>query len=270
MLFFSKMQGTGNDFIIIDCIENKFLYDIKILSKYLCNRNFGIGADGVIFLYSSDIADFKMRIINSDGTEAGMCGNGIRCLARFINKKYLKEEKIFKIETMSGVKEIEILENKKVKVNMGEPIFDYNEIPVFFENEKSINIKIDDEIYELFPISIGNPHVVCFKDDIDKINLHKLGSLIENYKYFPNKTNVEFVQILDKQNIKLRVWERGVGETLSCGTGASAATVISSLKKSTEKELNVNLKGGKLIIKYDKNVYLIGEAEEVFEGKIDI
>ena len=202
MLFFSKMQATGNDFIIIDLNKNVFLYDLKILSKFLCNRHVGIGADGVIFLYQSKIADFRMRIINAAGSEAEMCGNGIRCLGKYIYDNKLIENSKIKIETLAGIKEIEILEENKVKVDMGSPIFDYNEIPVFYENDASINIKIDDKVYEFFPISMGNPHVVCFNKNIDEIDINKIGSIVENYKYFPNKTNVEFVQILDKDNIK--------------------------------------------------------------------
>ncbi len=270
MLFFSKMQATGNDFIIVDAIENEFRYDINIISKYMCDRHIGIGADGVIFLYRSEISDFKMRIINQDGTEAEMCGNGIRCLAKYIYQKYLnKNKKNMTIETLAGIKEIEILEAGKIKVNMGEPIFCYKEIPVFYENNRSINIKIDSEIYELFPISMGNPHAVCFKNDIENIDLEKIGKILEGYKYFPSKTNVEFVQIIDNENIRVRVWERGVGETLSCGTGASAAGVISNLKKSTNNELKVELLGGNLEIIFNKNVFLIGDAKKVFEGKIE-
>lgn len=271
MLFFSKMQATGNDFIIIDLYKNKFLYDIKVLSKFLCDRHMGIGADGVIFLCKSEIADFKMKIINADGSEAEMCGNGIRCLGKYIYEKNLIEKENIKIETLAGIKNIEILKNEnKIKVDMGIPILDYDKIPVFYENDGSINIKIEDEIFEFFPISMGNPHVVCFKENIEKINLNKIGKIVENYKYFPNKTNVEFVEILDKNNIKLRVWERGVGETLSCGTGACSAAVISNIKKSTNNELNVEIKGGKLKIIYNKNVELIGEAENVFEGKVKL
>ena len=173
------------------------------------------------------------------------------------------------IETLAGIKEIEILEAGKIKVNMGEPIFCYKEIPVFYENNRSINIKIDSEIYELFPISMGNPHAVCFKNDIENIDLEKIGKILEGYKYFPSKTNVEFVQIIDNENIRVRVWERGVGETLSCGTGASAAGVISNLKKSTNNELKVELLGGNLEIIFNKNVFLIGDAKKVFEGKIE-
>lgn len=271
MLFFSKMEATANDFIIIDTIENKFLYDIKLLSKYLCDRNRGVGADGVIFLYESNNADFKMRIINKDGTEAEMCGNGIRCLAKYIYEKYLKDKQIFNIETLAGVKTVEILNcGEEIKIDMGRPTFSYKEIPVFYEDNKSINIKIENNMYEFFPISMGNPHVVCFQNDIDKIELKKIGKIIENYKYFPNKTNVEFAQIINRKNIKLRVWERGVGETLSCGTGTTATAIMANKKNFTDNEMDVEVKGGKLKVIFNENAYLIGEARKVFEGKLDI
>lgn len=271
MLFFSKMEATGNDFIIIDTIDNKFLYDIKLLSKYLCDRNKGIGADGTIFLYKSEIADFKMRIINKDGTEAEMCGNGIRCLAKYIYEKYLNDKKIFNIETLSGIKTVEILDNgREVKINMGKPTFSYEEIPVFYEDNKSINIEIENDIYEFFPISMGNPHVVCFRDNIEDIKLEQVGKIVENYKYFPNKTNVEFAQIIDRKNIKLRIWERGVGETLSCGTGTTATAIMANKRNLTDDEVNVEVKGGKLKVIFNENAYLIGEARSVFEGKLDI
>lgn len=271
MLFFSKMEATGNDFIIIDTIDNKFLYDIKLLSKYLCDRRRGIGADGVIFLYKSEIADFKMRIINKDGTEAEMCGNGIRCLAKYIYEKYLNDKKIFNIETLSGIKTVEILDNvREVKINMGKPTFSYEEIPVFYEDNKSINIEIENDTYEFFPISMGNPHVVCFRDNIEDIKLEQVGKIVENYKYFPNKTNVEFAQIIDRTNIKLRIWERGVGETLSCGTGTTATAIMANKRNLTDDEVNVEVKGGRLKVIFNENAYLIGEARNVFEGKLNI
>lgn len=282
MISFYKMQATGNDFIIINCITEKFRYSFSTLAEFLCNRNFGVGSDGVIFLFPGNKAKFKMRIFNSNGSEAEMCGNGIRCLARYVFDIGLTSEKEFDIETLSGTKHVElIVENKTVigiKVDMGKPIFEYNKIPVIFPNImgrklENIKIEIDNITYELFVISIGNPHTVCFVDDLNNINIDRLGPVIENYKYFPNKTNVEFVQIMDKRRIKILVWERGVGRTLSCGTGTCAASVISNLQKSTNSELTVELEGGKLKTSYNKKenkIELIGSAEKVFEGKIDI
>ena len=273
MFSFCKMQGTGNDFIVIDYIENKLEYSYKLLSQFLCDRHFGVGADGVLILEKSRVADFRMRIFNKDGSEAEMCGNGIRCLAKYIYEKKLTNKKEFNIETMAGIKEVQLeIEGNTVitvEVDMGEPVFDLKEIPVLY-TEENYDGKIHIENIDVYPISMGNPHVVCFVDDIKKLDIRKYGNLIEDYKYFPNKTNVEFVQILDNSNIKVRIWERGVGETLSCGTGACAAAVISNKYKSTNSEMIVDLHGGKLNIRYDKTVKLKGIAEKVFEGKIVI
>ena len=267
MFSFCKMQGTGNDFVVIDCTENEFDYSLPVLSKYLCDRHYGVGADGMILLDKSETADFKMRIFNHDGTEAEMCGNGIRCLAKFIFDKHKTDKTKFSIETLAGIKEVELeLENQKVlsvKVNMGEVEIDY----------LKYIIEIDEKQYEVHPISMGNPHAVCFVKDVEHFNVEKIGSILENYKYFPNKTNVEFVEILDRENIKVRVWERGVGETNSCGTGSCASSVIAMNEKLVENKVTVHLNGGKLQVGYDKTdhmVQLIGPAETVFEGKIEM
>lgn len=276
MIYFCKMQATGNDFIIIDSVDKKFRYTYSSLSKFLCNRKFGIGADGVIFIESSNVASYKMRIFNQDGSEAGMCGNGIRCLAKYLYEEGLVDVREFKIETLSGVKDILLtVEGKTVtyiKVNMGEPIFEYNKIPVIFPNInqkeiKQLNLQIKNKEYVGFPVSMGNPHCVIFEDDLEKIDLEAEGRLIENYKYFINKTNVEFVKVINKNRIKVLVWERGVGRTFGCGTGACAAAVMSMLNKSTNNELNVEFEGGNVSINYNKEenkVMLTGSAEKVF------
>lgn len=267
MFSFSKMQGTGNDFVVIDCIENQFEYSLPVLSEYLCNRHYGVGADGVIFLNKSEEQDFKMRIFNSDGSEAEMCGNGIRCLAKYVYEKGLTDKTEFTVETLAGVKKIELeLEEQKVayvKVNMGTPEVD----------RIQYMIEIEDKSYYVYPVSLGNPHAVCFVKDVENFEVAKVGSILENYKYFPNKTNVEFVQILDEENIRVRVWERGVGETNACGTGACASSMIAIQEKYTKNDVTVNLKGGKLEIHYDKEnneIVLKGGAEFVFDGKIEM
>lgn len=273
MFSFFKMQATGNDFILINYFENKLQYSYKLLAEFLCDRHFGIGADGLLILEKSEIADFKMKIFNKDGSEAEMCGNGIRCFAKFVYEKNLTDKNNFLIETMSGVKNIKLeLESEKVSrinVDMGDPIFDIEKIPIFY-NEKNYTGSIYIDGIEVYPISMGNPHAVCFVENLNKLDINKYGKLIEEYKYFPNKTNVEFVQIINKNQIKVRIWERGVGETYSCGTGVCAAGVISNLYKSTNDMLNVETKGGNLNVLYNKNVTLIGYADFVFEGKIDI
>lgn len=274
MFFFTKMQASGNDFIILNYIENKLEYSHKLLSEFMCNRHFGVGADGILIIEKSNIADFKMRIFNKDGSEAEMCGNGIRCFAKYVYEKNLIKKEKFEIETLAGIKKIELLVEgntvNQIVVDMGRPEFDIEKIPVISLIDKKIE-KLNIDNYEVYPISIGNPHVVCFVDNVEDIDIEYLGKKIENYKYFPNKTNVEFVHIENKNLIKVRVWERGVGETLSCGTGACAASVISSKYKSTDSELTVDLLGGKLKIKYEnEEIKLIGSAEIIFEGKIEI
>jgi len=270
------MQATGNDFIIINNLENQFEYSFKLLSKYLCDRHFGVGADGVLILDKGTKAEYRMRIFNQDGSEAEMCGNGIRCFSKFLyENKIVKSEK-FEIETLSGVKKIELTVEGNtvvlVKVDMGEPILEFDKIPIYYGNtsiEQVEEVHIEDLV--VYPISMGNPHSVCFVDDVENIDIKKYGRLIEDYKYFPNKTNVEFVQIKNESTIKVRVWERGVGETLACGTGACAAAIISNLYKHTNNELTVELKGGNLKITYSGNrIYLEGSAEFVFEGKMNI
>lgn len=267
MFSFCKMQGSGNDFILIDCMENKFEYSLEILAKYLCDRHYGVGADGIILIYESELADFKMRIFNSDGTEAEMCGNGIRCFAKYVFEKNKIDKTEFSIETLAGIKKVKLeLENKKVMsvtVNMGKPEID---------NIKYI-IEIEEKQYQIYPIGMGNPHAVCFVKNVDEFDVEKIGPILEKYKYFPNKTNVEFVQILDDSTIKVRVWERGVGETNSCGTGACASSMIAIDEKFVKNEVTVNLKGGKLNIKYNKEndtIELKGPAESVFEGEIEM
>ena len=280
MIFFTKMQGTGNDFIIIDNREKEIVYTYSRLSEFLCNRKFGVEADGVIFIENSKIADSKMRIFNVDGSEAEMCGNGIRCLAKYLYEKEVVKKEKMRIETLSGIKNVDlIVENKTVigiKVDMGNPIFEYNRIPVIFPNivkkeleRLEINFR-NNKLY-VYPISMGNPHAVCFVKDVQNLKIEDIGSRIESYKYFPNKTNVEFVEVVNPKNLKMRVWERGVGETLGCGTGACAASVVSYFKKSTNREVIVDLPGGKLKVLYfenENNVKLIGDCSYIFEGKL--
>lgn len=277
MFEFYKMQACGNDFILIDNIDGKFRYNIQPISKFLCDRNIGIGADGIILLEKSNIYDFRFRIFNKDSSEAKMCGNGIRCAAKFLLKKYseyLKND-LIKFETKSGLRVVQMIDKDKFKVYMGEYELDFRKIPVYYsvnyydKSKKSIVINIDDFDYEVFPISVGNEHVVCFVDDLEKIDIDKIGKTIENYKYFPNRTNVEFVKRIDNSKIEIRVWERGVGETLSCGTGSVAAASISNIIKGLENKIEVHTKGGILNIEIeDRKVFLIGEAKFVYKGSL--
>jgi len=241
MILFSKMQATGNDFVVINCLNQYFNYNLGSLANFLCNRNFGIGADGVIYLFKSNTADFKMRIFNKDGSEAEMCGNGIRALGKFLYEKSITTKTEINIETLSGVKTVSlVVENKAVvtvKVDMGLPIFEANKIPAYLPRDEmsnkyhTVSIEFENEEYKFDLVSMGNPHCVCFVSDLSKIDLGKIGPYIENYKYFPNKTNVEFAQIVDRNNIKVAVWERGVGKTISCGTGACACRSLCNKAK---------------------------------------
>lgn len=283
MIKFTKMQGLGNDFICMN-YEDVYKYNLKIFSKFICDRHFGIGADGLILIGTSKIADCKMRIFNNDGTEAEMCGNGIRCLAKYIyEKNIIKKEKI-RIETLAGIKEVEYkLENQKImalNVNMGIPQLDINKLPIYIPNSYKykerkckILIKVQDKEFLGLFLTVGNPHTVIEIKDIKNFEVTKYGKLVENHKYFPKKTNVEFVEIVNENNIKLRVWERGVGETFACGTGAVAAAYAMYIENKIKNNVVVELEGGKLNISIDEKtneVYMEGPAVNIFNGEIDL
>lgn len=274
-LKFTKMQGLGNDYIYINCIDKEYEKIIENVSK-LSNRNFGIGSDGVILILKSDIADFKMRIFNSDGTEAKMCGNGIRCVGKFLYDKGITKKEELSIETLSGIKKLKLdIKNNKVisvEADMGKPHFKPNEIPVMGDSNK-VQIQLEDEELELICVSIGNPHAVAIVNNVDNINIEKYGLIIENNIKFPERTNVEFVEVLDNKNIKMRVWERGAKETMACGTGACASTVVCNTEGYTSNQVTVHLKGGELNINWNKennHIYMIGPAVTVYEGEIII
>ena len=270
-ILFTKMHGLGNDYIFIDRTKNKYqlLQEEKIpkVVRYLSKEHFGIGSDGVIFIENSLIADFKMRIFNKDGKEAEMCGNGIRCFAKYIydNKMTIKNK--ITIETLAGIKEVEFIKNKndiveEYKVNMGIP-----------KIEGIIRLNILNQVFYINKISMGNPHAVIFTRNVEKLHLEKIGPLIENNPVFPNSTNVEFVEILDRNLIKLRVWERGSKETYACGTGACAAVAIGYNRKLNDRKVKVLLRGGELNINWDeksKFIYMQGIATKVFDGIIEI
>lgn len=283
MIKFTKMEGLGNDYVYIDC-TNQELKKLPELAKMVSDRHFGIGSDGLILIKKSKVADFRMQMFNSDGTEAEMCGNGIRCVGKYVYDKGLTDKTTFKIETLAGIKVLNLnLENgkvKTVKVDMGEPILDYKLIPArngkIYKSKDEIkfykvNINIEEDLKELTCVSMGNPHGIDFVNNIEKLKIEKYGPIIESDKHFPNKVNVEFIEILDKHNIKMRVWERGAGETLACGTGACASVVASVLNGYTERNVTVELLGGKLEIEWNKednHVYMIGPATKVFEGEL--
>lgn len=278
MLTFTKMQGAGNDYVYINNDIEK-IKDMSKLTKIISNRNFGVGSDGCIFIYKDNDADIAFRIFNVDGSEADMCGNGIRCVAKYVYEKNIVKNKRMKIKTNSGIKDVEVyVENnevKKVKVNMGTPIFCTKKIGIDFEKEVLVNekIKVKDKDMYITSLSVGNLHTVIFVDDVQKVDIEKYGKIIENMKIFKDRTNVEFVEVIDKENIKVRVWERGVGETLACGTGATASVIAGYINGLTDNICNVELKGGTLEIIYNESineVEMIGDAKFVYEGKMYI
>lgn len=274
MLKFTKMEGTGNDYIYINLLEKKFNYDYSNLTIKLSNRNYSIGSDGVIFILPSKTADYKMKMFNKDGSEGAMCGNGIRCFAKYLyDNKYTKKN-ILQIETLSGIKTVFLnIENEKITnitVDMGEAITIPEKIPIN-NSDNIIELVILDKIFKLYCISMGNPHAVIFVDNIDNFDIEKYGSIIESHNIFPNKTNVEFIQIIDNSHIKMRVYERGSGETMSCGTGSCAAGYVCIKHMNLKNNLNVQLKGGvlKVLLAENNHIFLTGNANTTFEGVID-
>lgn len=275
---FSKIHGLGNDYIYINDLNGKIKNPNK-LSKLLSDRHLGIGADGIILLLKSSIADYKMRIFNQDGSEAEMCGNGIRGLAKYIYENNISKKDILLIETNSGIKKVKLNitnnEIDNITVDMGKYSILKEDIPIIYK-DKLICINepliIDNDTFYFSAISVGNPHCVIFVPDIDKIDIKKLGSKIESNPIFPNKTNVEFVQLIDKNNILMKVFERGSGETLSCGTGATASVIAGVLMGILDKNCTVHMKYGILSIYIDtinNKAYLTGTSEKVFDGNIN-
>ena len=279
MLRFTKMEGLGNDYVYI-CTINQKISNPSELSKKISDRHFGIGSDGLILISESKIADFKMNIYNADGSEAEMCGNGIRCAGKFVYDKGYTDKTELTFETLAGVKKLVLfLDDDKVSfvsVDMGQPILNPSLIPVRdyilkeFDGKEFVKVIKND--YELTCISMGNPHAIMFVKSFDEKSVSKVGSLIENFDNFPNKTNVEFIKVISRNEIDMRVWERGSGETLACGTGACASVVACFLNGYTDRKVFVNLLGGKLEIDYDldNHVYMKGPARTVFEGEIDL
>ena len=291
-LNFTKMHALGNDFIVIDNRHDE-LKRIARLSIKLCDRRFGIGADQLLLLCHSETADFRMRIFNADGSEVEMCGNGIRCLGKYIldnilcceesayAKKYCETIDSIAVETLAGIRHIHKSGNL-FRIDMGEPVFEPAKIPVVAESvQKKLKdgkvieypLKAGNKTFKITCLSMGNPHAVIFVKDVSSVSLEQYGPLVENNSLFPNRTNVEFIEIIDESNIKMRIWERGAGETMACGTGASASAVASAVHGLTGRRVTVHLPGGKLRIHWsekDNHVYMTGPAVKVFEGTIDL
>ncbi len=276
MLKFTKMHGAGNDYIYIKDFRGEIKNPSKLAIE-MSNRNFGIGSDGLILILKSKKADFRMRMFNADGSESEMCGNGIRCFAKYVYDHKLTDRDRIHIETGGGIKELELkVKNnlvESVTVDMGEPVLQRERIPMIGDPGMVINENLhlpDGVTFLITSVSMGNPHVIIFVEDAENFPVSKYGPIIENFQLFPNRTNVEFVQILSKKEVIQRTWERGSGETMACGTGASAVTVAGVLTKQTERKITVHLKGGDLKTEWDKksnHVFLTGPAVEVFKGE---
>lgn len=276
---FTKMQGLGNDFIILDFEEyNKIGTDKAVLAKNLCNRNFKIGADGLIIVNpDTNKADIGWYFYNSDGSIAQMCGNGMRCFAKYVREQGLVDNDEFSVETKAGIIIPRVNKDGLVTVNMNKPVLQPSSIPVSAENNMNIELKIQNETFKVNAVSMGNPHCVIFTKENTKEYALKYGSNIEKNEIFPEKTNVEFVKVLSRNEINLDVWERGCGITLACGTGACASVVAGILNGLLDKKVKVNLPGGVLYVEWegsisdtDKNVYMTGPAEYSFKGQIDL
>lgn len=281
MVTFTKMHGLGNDYICINSLEN-ILAENKLpqIARYMCNRNFGIGADGLILVQESSVANIKMRIFNKDGSEAEMCGNGIRCFAKYIYDNKIIDKQSISIETKAGVKGVRLKvlngEVYEIEVDMGRPIFDDIKNISVQNNYRipiSVNIKVDDTRFIGNYVSMGNPHLVIFVNNVENIDIEKYGPAIENMKCFPNKINVEFVQALGRNTLKIRTWERGVGETYACGTGSCASFCIAYYKGICSSYVKAILRGGELNLNYNKqngHIIMSGIATKVYDGNINI
>jgi diaminopimelate epimerase len=269
------MHGAGNDYVYVDCFREK-VDNPRDLAIRISDRHKGVGSDGLVLIMPSKIADFRMRMFNADGSEAQMCGNASRCIAKFVYDKAYTNKKVITLETKAGVKILEVFpvdgKVKKVKVDMGEPILDTKKIPVKWNEETLINQVIDFESgkYAVTCVSMGNPHAIIFTEGIDRLDLEKIGPKIENHPMFPERVNTEFVEIVSPTYARMRVWERGSGETLACGTGACAVETAAVLNKKLERKATISLLGGDLDLEWNKennHIYMTGDAVTVFEGE---
>ena len=276
MIKFTKMHGLGNDYVYIDAINQKIQNELK-LAQFVSNRHFGIGSDGLILICESKVADFKMRMFNSDGSEAEMCGNGIRCVGKFVYDKGFTSKTTVTIETLAGIKTLKLnIKDKKVekvRVDMGEPILEADKIPVISKEEpvKNLELEAENRKFKFTCVSMGNPHAITIVENTKEFEVERYGKILEVDKAFPKKANIEFAQVIDKENIKMRVWERGAGETLACGTGACATAVACNLLNLTGRKVNIELLGGILNIEWNENdnhIYMTGPAVTVFDGEL--
>ncbi len=275
---FTKMHGIGNDYVYVNCFQEKVDNPSEV-AKFVSDRHFGVGSDGLILIKPSQIADCEMDMYNLDGSQGAMCGNGIRCVAKYVYDYSIVPKTTLRIATKSGIKELNLtVENGKVslvRVNMGSPILEASKIPVVSDQSQAVNqpIKVNGHTYYFTGVSMGNPHAVVYLDDVDNLDIEKIGPAFEKHPVFPDRVNTEFVKVIDRKTLKMRVWERGSGETLACGTGACAVAVSSILNNLTEEEVTVKLLGGDLKIHWDRLenlVYMTGPATTVFDGEITL
>lgn len=273
---FTKMHGIGNDYVYVNCLKEK-IEDPEKMAIFVSERHFGIGSDGLILIYPSEVADFEMRMYNADGSRGEMCGNGIRCVAKYVYDYGLTDKTSISVETLGGIKYLDLtVEDGKVvqvKVDMGSPVLAAKEIPIVSEQEQVIDeiLEVNGQEYRMTGVSMGNPHTVIFVDDVQGLDLEKIGPDFENHPRFPRRINTEFVRVIDSKTVEMRVWERGSGETLACGTGACATAVACVLNGKTEDEITVKLLGGDLQIHWDREadkVYMTGPATVVFDGEL--
>ena len=275
---FTKMQGLGNDYVYVNCFEEKIEHPSEVAIK-VSNRNFGIGSDGLIMINPSKVADFEMEMYNADGSRGEMCGNGIRCVGKYVYDYGLTNKTSISVETLGGIKYLDFtIEDGKVKlvrVDMGSPELVPDKIPIVAEGEAVIDapIVVDGKQYRMTGVSMGNPHTVVYVNDVQNLEIEQIGPKFENHERFPNRINTEFARVIDRQTVEMRVWERGSGETLACGTGACAVAVASILNGLTDDKVTVKLLGGDLQIEWDREenkVYMTGPAEVSFEGEIKL
>ena len=275
---FTKMHGIGNDYVYVNCFKETVEHPSEAAIK-VSDRHFGIGSDGLILIKPSEVADGKMEMYNADGSQGAMCGNGIRCVAKYMYDYGITDKTSISVETKSGIKYLDLtIKDGKVdtvKVNMGTPILKAVDIPVRSEKEQMIDepVMVDGKEWKITCVSMGNPHAITYIDDVKNLEIEKIGPKFENHEIFPDRVNTEFVHVIDRNTVEMRVWERGSGETLACGTGACAVAVSSILNGLTEEEVTVKLLGGDLKIFWDRTenkVYMTGSATTVFDGEISL
>lgn len=275
---FTKMHGIGNDYIYVNCLEKEIANPSEV-AKFVSDRHFGIGSDGLVMILSSAKADFRMRMLNSDGSEAEMCGNAVRCVGKYVYDNGLTSKKVVTVETLAGIKVLDMtVENGKVtlvRVDMGEPVLKPKDIPVLSDKDLFVSepVTVDGQVYKVTCVSMGNPHAVTYVDDVAGFPLEAVGPKMEKHQLYPRKINAEFVQLIDRQTLKMRVWERGAGETMACGTGACAVLVATVLNGLCDRKAAIKLLGGDLYIEWnekDNHVYMTGPAAKVFDGEIEL